>query len=271
MKKLIYKIKEAVKTASFKASLFTLLIELLMFFPLVVLLITLLKQYSYITVPFWVVVYVFFITFIVIICFASVIYAKLLDNYNNEKPENGRYKHIFLSELLGPFGICLFIVGTVVFIDQLTKVYAVINLTNKGSIPFIKGIINFRLAYNKGAAWSMCSEHTDSLAILSLIASIVMVFFLKDFDLSNKKVYSISLAMILGGTIGNMIDRFFSVPGVVDFIETAFMTFPIFNIADSFLVVGTILLMFDLIILDYLRNKNKKSTTEAVEEVKKDE
>ena len=63
---------------------------------------------------------------------------------------------------------------------------------------------------------------------------------------------------LLGGTIGNMIDRFFRMEGVVDFIELGFMDFPIFNLADSFLVVGTILLMISILFMDSLHLKKEK-------------
>lgn len=259
MKKLFNKIKETIKSIYFKATMFTFLIFVLIAFPIVVSLITILKQYSIITSFFWIAIYVILVLFILLLCSVSVIFEKIINNYEDKKVEKGYYLDIFKKELLGPFGICIFLVVTIIYLDQLSKLLSIINLTNKGSVDFINGLINFRLAYNKGAAWSMCSEHTDYLAILSLVASFVIIYFLKDFNLKDRKIYSIALTFVLGGTVGNMIDRFFRAEGVVDFIEIAFMKFPIFNLADSFLVVGTIMLMFDLIILDYLRTKKKKT------------
>ena len=98
----------------------------------------------------------------------------------------------------------------------------------------------------------MCSEHTDILAFVSLFASFIILFFLKDFNITKKPIYSIAISFILGGTIGNMIDRFMSVDGVIDFIEFGFMDFPIFNVADTFLVVGTIGLMVSIIFNDFI-------------------
>lgn len=150
------------------------------------------------------------------------------------------------------------IAGCIVFFDQLTKLIAINHLSEIESTVFIKNVLHWRLAYNKGAAWSMCSGHTDILAIISLIASFVIFYFMKDFNLKKKPLYSIAIVFILGGTIGNMIDRFFRMEGVVDFIELGFMDFPIFNLADSFLVVGTILLMISILFMDSLHLKKEK-------------
>ena len=133
------------------------------------------------------------------------------------------------------------------------------------SVVFIKHLINWTLAYNKGAAWSMCSEHTDVLAFVSLFASFIIVFFMKDFNIKNKPIFSIGLALILGGTIGNMIDRFLSVKGVIDFIEFGFMDFPIFNLADTFLVIGTIALMISIIFTDIIIKKEEKNEVKSGE------
>ena len=71
------------------------------------------------------------------------------------------------------------------------------------------------------------------------------------------------MSFILGGTIGNMIDRFCSINGVIDFIEFGFMDFPIFNVADTFLVIGTIGLMISIIFSDLIiKEKNDKKSGE---------
>ena len=274
MKQLIEKIKKAFSDNSFKAGLFTTLSLVVLSIPLIILLVILLLQYSYITIQFWIIILCALLVFVLGIAFSSVLYTKLLNNYNNTKISKEEYKKIFVKELIGPFSVAFLIVAMVVYLDQLSKVYSVLELTGKGSVPFIKGLINFRLAYNKGAAWSICSEHTDVLGIISLIASLVMLYFIKDFNLKERPMYSVALALILGGTIGNMIDRLFNSKGVVDMIETAFMDFPIFNLADSFLVVGTIMLMVSVVFSDIIKG-NKKEENEnpqpLIEEEKVDD
>lgn len=268
MKKLSNKIKQIISSSEFKASFWTLMIEMLIFIPILILFITIMKQYSIVTNVFWIAVYIFFLLLIILICFGSVIYEKLVNIYQSNIVEKGYYWNVLKKEIFGPFGLAILLSGSIIFVDQFSKILAINYLSGKGSVEIINKILNFKLAYNKGAAWSMCSEHTDYLAILSLLASIIIVYFLKDFNMKDRKMYSIAMTFILGGTIGNMIDRFFRLEGVVDFIEVAFIDFPIFNVADSFLVIGTIMLMVDLILLDYFRNKKAKNIEkyESIEE-----
>lgn len=258
MKKIFDKLKQLAKTSLFKASIWSILITLLIFVPFFILAIILFMQYSYLTLGFWLTILILMIIFIVIIAFSNVIYTKLLNNYENKTLPKKEYLNIFVKALLGPFGVGLLIAGCIVFFDQLTKLIAINHLSEIESTVFIKNVLHWRLAYNKGAAWSMCSGHTDILAIISLIASFVIFYFMKDFNLKKKPLYSIAIVFILGGTIGNMIDRFFRMEGVVDFIELGFMDFPIFNLADSFLVVGTILLMISILFMDSLHLKKEK-------------
>lgn len=271
MKSFLKKCKEYFSQNEVKASLGMFAIMLVIAIPLLVIWITLLLQYSVITPFFWIIIFLAICLFAVLIAFSTILYEKLLANYENRKVEKSEYRKKFLSELIGPFITGFLIVAMIVFFDQFTKIQAIIHLEGKSSVVFIKGFLNWSLAYNKGAAWSMCSNHTNMLAIMSLIASFVILYFMKDFNLRKKPLYSLALAFILGGTVGNMIDRFFRPNGVVDFIETAFIDFPIFNVADSFLVVGTILLAI-VVIFDLFQTSNKttKISTNPTDEEKEE-
>lgn len=272
MKKFSDKIKEVFSKNDVKASFWSSILTIILFIPFIILFVTLLLQYSYITAQFWIFVYLAILVVILIYSFSSVLYKKLLANYENVKLEKKEYLKIYRNELFSPFCICVWIVTSIVFLDQLSKNIANLHLVQGDVIPFIPHLINWRLAYNTGAAWSILSSHTNMLAIVSLIASVVIIFFLRKFDLKKRPLYSISLSFILGGTIGNMIDRFFYPKGVIDFIDFAFMDFPTFNLADSFLVVGTILLALYLI-LDMIQEekKNKTKKDAIVNEQKNDE
>lgn len=263
MKSFFKKCKEYFSRNEVKASFGMFAIMLLIAMPLLVIWITLLLQYAVITPVFWVIIFIAICLFALLIAFSTILYEKLLANYENRKITKCEYRKKFLSELTGPFVTGFLLVTMIIFLDQFTKIQAIIHLEGKSSVVFIKGFLNWSLAYNKGAAWSMCSNHTNMLAILSLVASFVILYFMKDFNLRQKPLYSLALAFILGGTVGNMIDRFFRSNGVVDFIETAFMDFPIFNVADSFLVVGTILLAI-VVLFDVFQtsSKTKKQSTE---------
>lgn len=154
------------------------------------------------------------------------------------------------------------IIGIVVtIIDQITKIIVQSVGPTVNPNP---GFIDFNLTYNTGAAFSFMDNNTLFLAILSLIASIVLIYIiLKYVPYKAKKLIHISLGLILGGCVGNLIDRFMTVfswrKGVIDFIDVYFGSwhFPgTFNVADFFLVTGVCLLVLDLI-LDEVKERKK--------------
>ena len=129
----------------------------------------------------------------------------------------------------------------VVIIDQATKFWAEANLTSQ-SVPVIGDILRFRLAYNDAAAFSLGVGSTWVLTLISIAAVIALLVY----GPRVKNAYWALIAgFVLGGAAGNGIDRIFKDPRlfnghVVDFIQVPF-NFPIFNLADSFLIVGVIL------------------------------
>lgn len=128
--------------------------------------------------------------------------------------------------------------GLVVGLDQLTKVLAETYLQD-GSIQIFGDVLRFTLAYNDAAAFSLGFGQTWVLALISTIAVIALLIYgprAKTYD------WSLIAGFALGGAAGNWIDRVFREPAffnghVVDFIQIPF-NFPIFNLADSFLVIG---------------------------------
>ena len=150
-----------------------------------------------------------------------------------------------------------------VVLDQLTKIIAEAELLLHQPIAIFPGF-NFTLMYNKGAAFSFLSEAGGWQRIffvgLSTAVSIFLFFWLKqissDVKQKDNKVIQIAIAFILGGAIGNLIDR--AMTGeVVDFIQVYYSTyyFPAFNIADSAITLGAGLLILDMI-LESKRSKN---------------
>jgi signal peptidase II len=129
-------------------------------------------------------------------------------------------------------------------LDQLTKILAEAFLV-EGPISVIGDLLRFRLAYNDAAAFSLGFGATWVFAITSVTAVVALLIF-------GPKVKTMSWAfiagLVLGGAAGNGIDRVFREPAffnghVVDFIQIPF-NFPIFNLADSFLVIGVSLAMY---------------------------
>jgi len=142
-----------------------------------------------------------------------------------------------------------------VVLDQLTKTIAEAELLLHRPIAIFPGF-NFTLMYNKGAAFSFLSEAGGWQQIffvaLSTIISIFLVFWLRQITRDDKQkdnqLLQIAIAFILGGAIGNLIDR--AMTGeVVDFIQLYYSSyyFPAFNIADSAITLGAGLLILDMV------------------------
>ena len=127
----------------------------------------------------------------------------------------------------------------IVALDQLTKFWAEASLVGQGSIPVIGELLQFRLAYNNAAAFSLGVGATWVLTTISLVASIALVLLAPRIK---TMTWALIGGMALGGAVGNLIDRAFKQPEffnghVVDFIQIPF-NFPIFNLADTFLVIA---------------------------------
>ncbi len=150
------------------------------------------------------------------------------------------------------------IVSLSVILDQITKLIAVNNLKSIGSCAFIEGFIRFHYVENTGAAFGMMKNFRWFFISVSSIAIVVIVFYLLKYRRSISCVLGISLSMIIGGGIGNQIDRILN-GYVVDFIEPIFVNFAVFNIADCFITVGTVLVIVDFIFIDRHLLVNKKN------------
>ena len=151
------------------------------------------------------------------------------------------------------YSIIASIVVVCVLLDQITKIVAESNLKEYQSVPVIKGFFDFTLCYNTGGAWSIMSDATWLLIVISILALGLMIYTLiKSKDL----LYIISASVFCGGLIGNLIDRIFNV-GVVDFLDFNIFgyDFPVFNVADTFIVVSAILIGISIILED---KKEKK-------------
>lgn len=154
----------------------------------------------------------------------------------------------------------------VVFLDQVTKAIVVEKLMPIGNAPFIKGIIRFQYAENTGAAFSILSDHRWFFLVFSSIAIIVLIILLIVYRKKINPFFGFVLSMIIGGGIGNQIDRF--VNGyVVDFLDFEFMNFAVFNVADMFVTVGAFLAIFYILFVEMRTQKPQKDNTNISENV----
>ena len=128
------------------------------------------------------------------------------------------------------------IAALVVIIDQVSKALC-LGLT--GSITLIPGVLALTCVQNTGMAFSMLSGHTWLLGVASAVCILVGWLVLRRYRLG--ALSSVAVMLMLGGAVGNMIDRFLR-GYVVDMFQTLFVDFAIFNVADAALTIGTVLL-----------------------------
>lgn len=127
------------------------------------------------------------------------------------------------------------IVFTILSLDQLTKFLATKNLDLNNPLPLIKGVFNLTLVHNRGAAFGIFKNQFYLFIFSSIVAVILIYSILRKNKRNN--LYSFSLSLILGGALGNLIDRIF-LGYVVDFLD--FRIWPVFNLADSAITIGVL-------------------------------
>jgi signal peptidase II len=138
----------------------------------------------------------------------------------------------------------------VVVLDQLSKAYFEGQLSLYQRIEVIPDLFSWTLAYNTGAAFSFLADHSGwqrwLFAAIAIAVSITLVVWLKRLG-RNDTWIAIALALILGGAIGNLYDRIV-LGHVIDFVLVHWREhlFPAFNLADSAITVGAIMLALDM-------------------------
>ncbi len=153
---------------------------------------------------------------------------------------------------------------SIVVLDQTSKILLT-KILNQGYIlEILPSFLNFSLVYNYGAAFSILSNQSILLKFISLFASILLILILFLKPIKNNYQY-LSLSSLIGGTIGNGIDRW-TYGYVIDFIDLQFIDFPIFNIADIAINIGVILYLIHLALKKY--KKNHRSNTISYQETK---
>ena len=132
--------------------------------------------------------------------------------------------------------ILLSVIGGSILIDQIVKIIISSTMSVGETIPVIKDIFHFTYIRNEGAAFGMLSEHRWVFMIISSVAIVAMCIYLFKFC-KERMLTRIGIALVIGGGIGNMIDRIF-LGYVVDMIDCRFLEFYVFNVADSCVCVG---------------------------------
>jgi len=140
--------------------------------------------------------------------------------------------------------IALFVIA----IDQISKWLIVKNMELGTSIPIIDNVLYITSHRNRGAAWGILENKMWFFYIITVVFVVFIVFYMKKYAKTDK-LLGISLGLILGGAIGNFIDRVFR-QEVVDFIHVYIFSYnyPVFNIADSALCIGVVLIIIQTLL-----------------------
>ncbi|MDD5595344.1 MAG: signal peptidase II [Candidatus Omnitrophica bacterium] len=131
------------------------------------------------------------------------------------------------------------IVIAILFLDQASKFLFTKFLNLNQSFPVVPGIFHFTLVHNRGAAFGILRGQVFLFILTSFVAVVLIYLNLKDKRRENSFLFNFSLALILAGGLGNLIDRI-RVGYVIDFLD--FRIWPVFNIADSAITIGAIIL-----------------------------
>ncbi|WP_117169778.1 signal peptidase II [Paraliobacillus sediminis] len=146
----------------------------------------------------------------------------------------------------------------IVIIDQLTKLWVITNMELRESITVIENFFYITSHRNTGAAWGILAGKMTFFYIVTAVVIVFICYYIQKFA-KDSLLTGLALGLILGGAVGNFIDRLVR-KEVVDFfnIYIGSYNYPIFNIADSALVIGVILVLIATI-LDERKQRRKKA------------
>ncbi len=136
--------------------------------------------------------------------------------------------------------VCLFVLLiALIALDQVVKHYADVRLSPAGtSVPFIGGLVNLRSVHNTGAAFGMFQDGGGVLAAVRLVTSGALVYAMIRWRENLCPFINVVLTVILAGAVGNLADQI--TRGYVrDMFEFAFINFPVFNMADIYVTLGS--------------------------------
>ena len=142
--------------------------------------------------------------------------------------------------------LSLFTVSLIIFFDRITKIYFSDLMTLGESLPIVRNVLHFTLVHNTGIAFGFFRDQGIVFIFIPVIAVVLLIFNIQYYR-NNKalsRVYIVAFSMILGGAIGNLIDRIIF-GYVIDFIDLR--VWPVFNIADSAITVGAFIILLKCI------------------------
>lgn len=144
-----------------------------------------------------------------------------------------------------------------IIVDQLTKYWIATGMERGDQISVIGNFFLITSHRNQGAAFGILQNQRWFFVVITLIVVVAIIWYIQKVKSQPDKLLPVALSLVLGGAIGNFIDRA-RMGEVVDFLQFNFgsYTFPIFNVADSCIVVGVALIIIDAL-LDMSRQKKQ--------------
>lgn len=163
------------------------------------------------------------------------------------------------------------VAAVVITTDQVTKQWALHNLTEGTPVPVFGEALQWMLMFNSGAAFSFLSNATWLFTTVSSLVVVVIAFYLRK---AQSTVWAVVAGLVLGGALGNVLDRFFREPGfaqghVVDFVYTPWMLPAIYNVADIAVVSGMGLFLICMLLgvgFDGKREPRERQAADATTE-----
>lgn len=140
-------------------------------------------------------------------------------------------------------------VAVIVVLDQVTKFLTVANIPLYADVPFLPGVLQLTYLRNTGAAFSSFEGQQWLFALIFLVFTVAVLYEYFKKNMGFMPFERWCIAAVYGGGLGNMIDRI-RLGYVVDMIETTFMEFPVFNVADCFITCGAIALAAHLVLFN---------------------
>lgn len=169
--------------------------------------------------------------------------------------------------------VIYYLIAFIIFvIDQLTKYIIVSKLELWEQISVIGNFFLITSHRNTGAAFSILEDQRWFFVVITIVVVIGIVWYLQKVKKLGNKLLPLALSLVLGGALGNFLDR--ALTGeVVDFLQFNFgsYTFPIFNIADSAIVVGVALIIYDSFREMSAEKKAASRVEESVDKAQQDE
>lgn len=136
----------------------------------------------------------------------------------------------------------LIVLTFIVLVDQLSKRVLFNDIGLNNTKEFLPGLINFTVVLNTGGAFSVFKEYPVYFKAIGIINLLIFSYLAFCPTVYFNKITKTGCLFILGGTIGNLTDRFIT-GGVIDFLDLQFINFAIFNLADVFIDIGVILIL----------------------------